>query len=371
MTAPVSTAPIPFFAGEREFAALRDELLPAIERVLASGRTLQGPAVAEFERALAASVGRRHAIAVGSGTDALAFALLAHGVGPGDDVLVPAFSFVATASCVLRVGARPVFVDVDEDGLLRLDDAAAKATPATRALIAVQLYGQMLSPAELEGFAAERGLVLVEDAAQALGASAEGRACGAVGAASACSFDPTKILAAPGSGGAVLCDDDALAERLRRLRWHGRDASGAYAELGFNSQLPSASAAALLVKLARQPAWTARRATVAARWSAVLEARGDGAVLAPRVLPGRTHVFHKYVVRARDRDGLRERLEARGVPTLVHYAVPLHRQPVFAACAPGACPGADALAARVCSLPIHAFLTGEEVERVAEALAQA
>ena len=356
---------LPFFAGAREFAALRDALMPAIEDALAGGRALQGEPVGAFEAALAAFTGRRHAVAVGSGTDALAFALVAHGIGPGDDVLVPAFSFIASASCVLRAGARPVFVDVDVHGLLDLDDAAAKLTPRTRAVVAVQLYGQMLDPAALEGFAAERGLVLVEDAAQALGATAAGRACGSIGHASACSFDPTKVLAAPGSGGAVLCDDDALAERLRRLRWHGRDASGAYSELGHNSQLPSASAAALLVKLAEQPAWTARRVAIAARWTAAL----DGSdVLAPAVLPGRTHAFSKYVVRAQQRDALRERLAAAGVPTLVHYATGLHRQPVFASLEPAPCPRADALAATVCSLPIHAFLTDDEVEHVARAL---
>jgi perosamine synthetase len=360
---------LPFFAGAREFAALRDELMPAIEDALAGGRALQGEPVGAFEAALAASTGRRHAVAVGSGTDALAFALVAHDVGPGDEVLVPAFSFIASASCVLRAGARPVFVDVavDVDGLLDLDDAAAKVTPRTRAVVAVQLYGQMLDPAALEGFAATHDLVLVEDAAQALGASAGGRPCGSIGRASACSFDPTKILSAPGSGGAVLCDDDALAGRLRRLRWHGRDASGASSELGFNSQLPSASAAALLVKLGHQPAWTARRQAIAARWTAALTGTG---VAPPTVLPGRSHVFHKYVVRSERRDALRERLAAAGIPTLVHYATGLHRQPVFAPHDPAPCPAADALAATVLSLPIHAFLTDGEVERVERALSE-
>lgn len=358
---------LPFFAAAREFAALRDTLTPVIEDALAGGRALQGEPVRAFEDALAAFTGRRHAVAVGSGTDALAFALVAHDVGPGDEVLVPAFSFIASASCVLRAGARPVFVDVDVHGLLDLDDAAAKVTPRTRAIVAVQLYGQMLDPAALEAFAATHGLVIVEDAAQALGATAAGRPCGSIGHASACSFDPTKILSAPGSGGAVLCDDDALADRLRRLRWHGRDASGAYSELGHNSQLPSASAAALLVKLSRQPAWTARRVAIASRWTSALDGSPTDA---PVVLPGRTHVFHKYVVRTEARDAVRERLAAAGVPTLVHYATGLHRQPVFAPHDPAPCPTADALAATVLSLPIHAFLTDDEVERVERALSE-
>jgi UDP-2-acetamido-2-deoxy-ribo-hexuluronate aminotransferase len=362
----VTAAPLPFFAAEREWAALGDELLDAMGAALAGGRSLQGEAVGVFESELATWTGRRHAVAVGSGTDALTFALVAGGVGPGDDVLVPAFSFIASASCVLRAGARPVFVDVDEDGLLDLDDAAARATPRTRALVAVQLFGQMLDPAALEAFAAGRGLLLVEDAAQALGATHAERRCGAVGHTSACSFDPTKTLASPGSGGALLCDDEELAERARRLRWHGRDARGRFATLGHNSQLPTAAAAALRVKLRHQDGWARRRRAIASRYTAAI---AGVPVAPPRVRRGGSHIFHKYVVRARDRDGLREHLRAAGVPTLVHYTSGLHREPVFAACQPGACPAADRLAGEVCSLPIHPFLDDVEVERVARALA--
>jgi len=359
---------IPFHPGPREWADLRPQLLEAIDGALQGGRPLQGDAVGAFERALAGATGRRHAVAVGSGTDALAFALLARGIGPGDDVLVPAFSFIASASCVMRTGARPVFADVDDDGLLDLGDAARKLTPRTRALVAVQLYGQMTDPDAVEAFAAEHGLVVVEDAAQALGARSGSRRCGSVGQASACSFDPTKTLAAPGSGGAVLCDDDETAARVRRLRWHGRDDEGTYTGLGFNSQLPSASAAALLVKLGRQAEWAARREAIAARWTRALR---DTPVRPPHVRPDATHVFHKYVVRAPDRDALRARLAEQGVPTLVHYPEGLHRQPVFAEASPGPCPNTDRLAGEVCSLPIHAYLREDEVEHVADALTRA
>jgi dTDP-4-amino-4,6-dideoxygalactose transaminase len=362
----MSAAPLPFFAGEREWAMLGDELLGAMATALAGGRSLQGQAVGAFESELAAWTGRRHAVAVGSGTDALTFALVAGGIGPGDDVLVPAFSFIASASCVLRAGARPVFVDADDDGLLDLDVATARVTRRTRALVAVQLFGQMLDPAALEAFAAERGLLLVEDAAQALGATRSERRCGAVGQASACSFDPTKTLAAPGSGGALLCDDDELAGRVRRLRWHGRDERGRFATLGHNSQLPTAAAAALRVKLPRQDAWAERRRAIAARYSAAL---AGVPAAPPRVRGGGRHVFQKYVLRARDRDRLREHLRTDGIPTLVHYAAGLHREPVFAACEPDPCPVADRLAGEVCSLPMHPFLEDAEVERVAGALA--
>lgn len=336
---------IPFFANAREWALLRDRLLPEVEAVLASGRVLQGPGVAAFEGELAAWTGRGHAVALGSGTDALAFALLAAGIGPGDEVLVPAFTFIATASAVLRVGARPVFGDVDDDGLLDLDRA-----PRADAVIAVGLYGRVLDAGAL-------GIPVIEDCAQSLSAPR----AGSLGRASCCSFDPTKTLSAPGSGGALLTDDAALAGRVRELRWHGRGADGAYGTLGYNSQLPTASAAVLRVKLGEQDAWRARRAEVAAHWAAAAGA------WAPTVVE--EHAWSKFVLRAPgERDALRARLEAAGVPTLVHYAVPLHRQPVFAASAPGDCPVADRLAGEVLSLPLHAMLTDAEVEQVAAAL---
>lgn len=364
----MSAEPIPFFATAREHAAHRDEVLAAIDAALAGGRSLQGPPVAELEAELARRAGRAHAVGLGSGTDALAFALLAAGVGPGDEVIVPALSFIATASCVLRAGATPVFADVDEAGLLDLASAAALVTGRTRACIAVQLFGQMADPAALEAFAARHDLALVEDAAQALGAERDGRRAGGVGLASCLSFDPTKTVAAPGSGGALLCDDAALAERVRRLRWHGRDASGAFAELGFNSQLPSAAAAVLRVKLEHDAAWTGHRAAIAGRYDAALEGVAGTAPL-PRV--GGRHVFHKYVVRTAPerRDPLRERLDAAGIPTLVHYARVLPDQPVFAALPATEVPVARALAGSVVSLPIHPFLRSDEVDRVVEALA--
>lgn len=359
------SAPLPFFAAAREWEALRGELLPRIEAVLASGRVLQGPAVPAFEAELAAWVGRREAVAVASGTDALAFALLALGIGAGDEVLVPALSFVATASCVLRVGARPVFGDVDHDGLLDLGAAQSRVSPRTRAVIAVGLYGRLHDPGALAAFGRSHGLAVIEDAAQSLSAAgSSGRRSGALGDVSCCSFDPTKTLSAPGSGGALLTDDPALASRVRALRWHGRDADGAYASVGFNSQLPTVAAEVLSRKLREQGAWRTRRAVIAARWAAAASAAGLGA---PSLDPG--HAWSKFVVRCRadQRASVRARFEALGVPTLVHYPRPLHRQPVFAACDLAPCPVADRLAGEVLSLPLHAMLTDGEVERVAEA----
>jgi dTDP-4-amino-4,6-dideoxygalactose transaminase len=363
---PEALPEMPFFAGERTWAARGERYVALMREALASGRSLQGPAVAAFEAVLAERCGRRQAVAVGSGTDALHFALVAAGVRPGDEVVAPAMSFIASASCVVRAGAVPVFADVDEH--LLLDPAAARAavSPRTRAILAVDLFGQVVAAAALQALADEHGIALVEDAAQALGA----REAGAIGLVSCCSFDPTKTVAAPGSAGAVLTDDDDLAAHVRRLRWHGRDSDGRHVELGFNSQLPTAAAAVLHDKLVNDDVdWTRRRQAIAARYD---EALADSAHRPVGVAAGRTHVFHKYVVRSPDRDALRERLRDHGIPTLVHYAAPLARQPMFdGRCRELPCPVAERACDEVLSLPIHAHLTDAEVDRVLTALAQA
>ncbi len=366
----MTSAPIPFFAAERTWAARGERYAALIADALASGRSLQGPAVAAFEGALAERCERSHAVAVGSGTDALFFALIAAGVQPGDEVVVPAVSFIASASCVLRARAVPVFADVDEH--LMLDPVAAQGalSARTRAILAVDVFGQVVDVAALEALAQERDVALIEDAAQALGARwsvAPDRAAGAIGLLSCTSFDPTKTVAAPGSGGAVLTDDDDLAAHLRRLRWHGRDSEGRHVELGYNSQLPTASAAILHDKLVRDdPAWTARRQAIAARYDEALAQTPHRPV---GIAPGRTHVFHKYVVRSPARDALREHLDGHGVATLIHYAAPLARQPMFdGRCRETSCPNAERACTEVLSLPIHAQLTDDEVDRVCAAL---
>ena len=397
-----AVAEIPFFAAERTWAARGERYAALIAQALSSGRSLQGPAVAAFEAALAEHCERRHAVAVGSGTDALFFALIAAGVGPGDEVVMPAISFIASASCVLRAGAVPVFADVDEH--LMLDPGAARAalSPRTRAILAVDLFGQVVDAAALQALADERDLALVEDAAQALGARASDlprapggatewlgapapapsgateplgapaakRPAGSIGLLSCCSFDPTKTVAAPGSGGAVLTDDDELAAHLRRLRWHGRDERGRHVHLGYNSQLPTASAAVLLDKLARDDAaWTKRRQAIAARYDVALAGSPHQPV---GVAPGRTHVFHKYAVRSPARDALHDHLKSHGVTTLVHYAAPLARQPMFdGRCRETPCPNAERACSELLSLPIHAQLTDAEVDRVCAALSDA
>lgn len=358
---------VPFFGAQREWAVHGPELLAAVESALASGRWLQGEPVAAFERLLAARCERAHAVAVGSGTDALFFVLRALGIGPGDEVVVPDLSFVATGAAVLRSGARPVWADVDEHGLLDLDAAAAAVGPATAAVVAVSLYGRPLDGAACESFAQRRGLALVEDAAQALGASRGGRPAGGVGRAGCLSFDPTKPVAAPGSGGAIVTDDGALAASCRALRLHGRDGDGAFARLGYNSQLPTLAAAVLAIKLSLEPGWRARRRAVAAAYDAALA--GVDELALPCDPPDGEHAYSKYVVRHPERDRLRSALAQAGVPALVHYPVALHAHPLFAGVAGGAAARARELSQRVLSLPIHPFLTEQEVAAVASATA--
>jgi dTDP-4-amino-4,6-dideoxygalactose transaminase len=366
-----AAAGIPFFGRQRELAADGEATRRIAWEVLASGQALQGPHVIAFEAALAAVTGRAEAVAVASGTDALFLALRGLRIGAGDEVIVPALSFIASASCVLRSGARPVFVDVDDHYLIDLELAAAAITPRTRAIVAVSLFGQLPDPIALEQLACKHGLSVIDDAAQSLGAAAGERRAGSIGTVSCCSFDPTKPIAAPGSGGAVLCDDAELAGRVRSLRWHGRDASGRSVELGYNSQLPELSAALLVRSLERADAATARRREIAARYDEAVS--GLEQIGAPRRLRQGGHGFSKYVLRvpAAARDRLRRALAQEGVPTRVHYAVALNREPCFAACAPADAPTAERLTDRVISLPIHAALTDEEVERVVGGLERA
>ncbi len=363
---------LPFHGARREWAAHAEQLRPPIDAALASGQWLEGEPVSALERELAERCGRTHAVGVGSGTDALFFALRGLGVGAGDDVLVPDFSFVATATAVVRAGARPIWTDVDEDGLLDLRDAADRVGPRTAAVIAVSLFGRPLNANAVEAFAARHGLALLEDAAQALGASAGGRRAGAIGVAASLSFDPTKPVAAPGSGGAVLTDDEALAQACRRLRRHGRDDGGGSAVLGYNSRLPTIAAAALRVKLGLEPAWRARRAAIAAAYSAAGE-EIEG-LRPPGSVAGGEHAYSKYVVRVDGgpvaRATLADGLARAGVPTQLHYPFALHAHPVFATWPPagGAPSVTTALTGRVLSLPIHPFLSDDEVARVTRAL---
>lgn len=360
---------IPLFSAGREFAAHRLEMLERIGAVLETGEVVGGPAVSSLEQRLATMAGRKHAVAVNSGTDALHFALTAAGIGSGAEVLVTDFSFVSSASAVLHAGARPIFVDVDDSYNMDLDLADRHRTPRTRALICVHLYGQMLDPARVETFARERGLILIEDAAQTIGASFEGRRAGSLGMVSCLSFNSTKTISAPGGGGAVLTDDDEIADRIRRLRYHGKARDGRFAELGHNSLMPTLTAAVLEFKLDRDAKWQDRRRAIAARYRAAWSERDD--LVLPRETPGAQHIYHKFVVRSPRRAALAAHLSANGIEAKVHYPLPLHREPVFNGSTRDLdplYPNALHFASTVLTLPVHAFLSDEEVERVTSAV---
>lgn len=364
MTVAAPAAAVPFLDLSAAHAELREEIAETTERVLASGRYLLGEELKRFEAEFAAYAGARHCVGVGSGLDALRLALAARDIGPGDEVIVPGQTFVATWLAVSAVGARPVPVDVEPDThLIDPDRVAAAITERTRALLPVDLYGHPADHDALGALAREHGLWLLDDAAQAHGARLGGRRLGALADACAWSFYPGKNLGALGDGGAVTTDDAGLAARLRRLRNYGSEEKYRHLEQGSNSRLDELQAAVLRVKLARLDEWNARRRTVAERY---LDALAGAAVALPPVRRDADPSWHLFVVRTPERDALRRRLTHAGVETGIHYPVPPHRQPAYAATAPARAklPAADRAAREALSLPIGPHLDLDQVDRV-------
>jgi len=362
-----SADPIAFYACKAEYADLEAQILPLTARVLATGQMLQGPEVTAFEARVAAMAGTQHAVAVGSGTDALFFALLTQNIGAGDEVLVPAISFLASATAILRTGATPVFVDIDSNCALDLAHAATLVTPQTRALVIVDLFGAMADPAPVEAFAAAHNLAIIEDFAQAFGASYNDRRSGSIGTASATSFDPTKVIGAPGSGGALVTNDARVATRVRGLRLHGKQGSS-FVEMGYNSQLPSWTAAILALKLDHHAAWTARRRAVAQIYQTAF---ADLPLTLPQHAVAADHVWHKFVLFCEARDALAAHLAAASIPTMIHYATPLYAEPLFANPQnPAHFPGANRHARTALSLPIHSYLSDAQAHSVAATVRQ-
>ena len=346
---------------------LRHELDAAIARVLDSGWYLLGEELDAFEAAWAAHTGHAHCVAVGSGLDALQLVLEARGIGPGDEVIVPGQTFIATWLAVTAVGAQPVPVDVDTAYHSLDPDAAASAvTDRTAAIVPVDLYGHPSDLAALRALADRHGLLLLDDAAQAHGARLHGRPVATYADAAAWSFYPGKNLGALGDAGAVTTDDAALADHVRRLRNYGSARRYEHVEIGHNSRLDELQAAVLRVKLGALEEWNARRAAIARRYLA-----GLSGVTLPAVRAGAEPSWHLFAIRCERRDALRAHLEAAGVQTLIHYPVPPHRQGAYAGtpAARARVPVADDIAATVLSLPIGPQLTGEDVERVIEAVA--
>lgn len=362
--------PVPLLDLAAQHRPLRARLDAAIAGVVDAGRFVAGPEVAQFERRWAAYCETGHAVGSSSGTSALALALRALGVGPGDEVVTAALTFIATVESIVECGATPVLADVDPDtGLVTADSVAAALTPRTAAVVVVHLWGQMADVDALRALTDRRGAVLVEDAAQAHGARWNGLRAGAAGAAGAFSFFPGKNLGAFGDAGAVTTADATVAERVRKLRDHGRLDKHVHDVLATNARLDTLQAAVLSVKLDHLDDWNERRRAHAAAYDAAFaEVHGVDPVV---VRPGAEAVHHQYVVRVHGRDAAVEALASVGVSCGVHYPLAVSRQPAMAGLAdPDAFPAADALAATVLSLPAYPELTGAARDRVVDALAQ-
>jgi UDP-2-acetamido-2-deoxy-ribo-hexuluronate aminotransferase len=353
-----------------QYQAYRDEMDAAIRKVVESSRFVGGPEIGELERKLAEVAGVRHCIACSNGTDALLVPLLAWGVGPGDEVIVPDFTFVATAEVVTLLGASPRFVDVRSDTYCldagRLEEAI---NPRTRGIIPVSLFGQCADYDAINAVAARHGLWVLEDAAQSFGAMYRHRPSCSLTACAATSFFPAKPLGCYGDGGAMFTDDDALAESLRCVHNHGQAGRYHHVSVGLNARLDTLQAAVLLVKLRHYRDELAARNRVAALYTELLR----GAVEVPRLSEGNTSNWAQYTIRVRDRDAVRSRLASDGIPTAVHYPAPLHRQPVYAhlKLPDGRFPVSVQASGEVLSLPMHGFLPEVDVRRIAAAVREA
>ena len=391
---------VPPFSLSEQIQELGAALDQAVLEVLRSGQYIGGATIARFEQDFAAACGVPHAIGCNSGTDALILALRGLGIGPGDEVITASFSFFATAEAISAVGATPVFVDVEESSyLIDLEQLEAAITPATRALLPVHLFGRPVDMERVCAIAARHGLKVVEDCAQATGASWAGRPVGSWGDVGCFSFFPTKNLGAGGDGGALTCRDGALAQAIRELAVHGMPRRYLHTALGYNSRLDAMQAAVLNVKLPHLPRWVERRGAIARRYSEQLGALAAVA-LPPAGPPG--HSWNQFVIRVPQcpgakacgatpgtclpssdsavfglpeaccRDWLKQQLQEAGVSTIIYYPIPIHRQPAYAdlGYGPGSLPVTERLCAEVLSLPIFPELSEAQQQRVIEVLAR-
>jgi dTDP-4-amino-4,6-dideoxygalactose transaminase len=376
-TASTLAASVPLLDINRATAELREELLAAVTRVIDSGRFLFGPDVPALEQSVAKLCGVEHAVACASGSDALLLALMALDIGDGDEVIVPSFTFFATASAVWRLGARPVFVDIDPQTFNldpnRIEEAV---TPLTRAIIPVHLFGQCANMDAIGIIAQQRGLHIIEDMAQAIGARFRSWPAGSMSAIGCLSFYPTKNLGGFGDGGMLTTHDAALAERLRLLAVHGMSPRYYHHVVGIASRLDSIQAAVLNVKLTRLAQWTKQRSANAQRYHELIKAAGfEGQIVLPESNPRCHHVWNQYTIRVPSgrRDAVKAQLAETGVGSEVYYPVPLHLQKCFQSLGycPGSLPETERAAREVLSLPIFPEMTAIEQETVVTRLAEA
>lgn len=374
---------VPLLDVRRQNLPLEEDLADAFRRVLHSGRYIMGSEVERFEQAAAAVAGARFGIGMSSGTDAILVALMALGIGPGDEIICPSFTFFATAGCIARVGARPVFADSCATSFnLRADAIEPLITPRTRAIIPVHLYGQPADMDPVLEIARRHRLAVIEDAAQAFGAEYRGKPVGSLGDFGTISFFPSKNLGALGDAGLLVTNDAALAEKSRLLRDHGAHPRYFHSMVGGNFRLDALQAALLSVKLPHLSEYTAGRQRNACEYTRALEGLKGGEVvevLTPATLPDRTHIANQYTLRIRraegwqwaesPRDSLRRWLQERGIASEIYYPVPLHQQECFRPFGPyPALPVCEALADEVISLPVFAELTSTELNAVADAV---
>jgi dTDP-4-amino-4,6-dideoxygalactose transaminase len=359
----VPAVPVPLFDTDTPLEPLRARLNERAAAVLDAGRYILGPEVEAFEREFAEFLGAAHGVGVANGTDAITIALRAMGVGEGDDVVVPSFTFYASVEAIPPTGARPVFCDIDPDTYcLTADTVRAALTPRTKAVIAVHLFGNVAPVAEIEAL----GVPVLEDAAQAAGASTAGARAGALGTAATFSFFPSKNLGAFGDGGAITTSDDAIADRVRMLRFHGSYDKVTYEHVGYNSRLDELQAAILRVLLPQLDTWADGRRAAARHY----EEAGLGELAAlPRATPGAQPAWHLYVVRHPQVDALAARLGEAGIGTKVYYRTPVHRQPAMSALAAGvSLPATDELAATHLAIPMSPVLSRAQADEVVAAM---
>jgi dTDP-4-amino-4,6-dideoxygalactose transaminase len=365
---------VPLLDLQAQYGPIRDQVLAAVTGVCDSQRFILGPEVTDLEQELAARLDVRHAIGVSSGTDALLVALMALGIGPGDEVITSTYSFFATAGAIARVGAQPVLVDIEPTTFnIAVDAVESAVTSRTKALMPVHLFGQCAEMDRLLELAERAGLAVIEDAAQAIGASYRGRGAGSMGTVGCFSFFPSKNLGAFGDAGLVTTSDDDLAARIRLLRTHGAERQYHHRLIGGNFRIDALQAAVLRVKAPHLTAWTEARRRNAAHYRELFDSEGVlDRVIVPAEPADRRHIYNQFVIRVPERDRVKAELEARGVGTAIYYPVPFHLQECFASLGygPGAFPEAEAAARTSLALPIYGELTEEHLQHVAKSLAE-
>jgi len=364
---------IPLLDLKAQFTSIRDDVLKSVTRVIESQQFILGPEVSAFESEMAQTLGAKFAISCASGSDALLLTLMAYGIGSGDEVITTPFTFVATAGSIARLGARPVFVDINP-ATYNIDPFGIEEaiTPRTRAIVPVHLFGQPADMAPILDIAARRGVLVIEDAAQAIGARYHGAPVGTIAQVGCFSFFPSKNLGGAGDGGMLVTNIPEIAGRLLLLRSHGSRSKYHHEVLGMNSRLDALQAAILGVKLAHLPAWSQARQRNADRYRFFFAERGlADSVGLPAVEAGCEHVYNQFVIRVRDRDRLKSALQQRGIATEVYYPSPLHLQPAFSYLGhhAGDFPVAEAASAEVLALPIYPELVETQQRRVVEEVA--